>query len=172
MRRTTLCAPSAEMIQAGRNSSSAPSAWRSTARGRSSARPAALGQRDHFRAPFDSHALRGDGVAQELLGLDLGDEQYEGKAALHMGEVQPEKRLAFAVEVAVTGGQPPGDQRLGKAALMEQFQCPGLHADGARGRRRLCGLVDQADGDTHAGQFQGGRQAGWASTDDQNKVGH
>ena len=173
MRRTTLCAPSAEMIQDG-------SQFFQRAVGMAQHGPGkivgpgrrSLGQRDHFRAPFDGHALRGDCVAQERLGLDLRDEQYEGEAALHMSEIQPEKRLAFAVKLAATGGQPPGDQRLSKAALMQQFQCPGLHADGARGRRRLCGLVDQADGDTHAGQFQGGSEAGGASTDDQNKVGH
>ena len=89
--------------------------------------------------------MPGDGLAQELLGFDLGDEEDVGKAALDMGEVEPEQRLALAVEIAVAGGQAAGDQRLGQAALVEKFERPRLNADGARGRRRLRGLLDQSD---------------------------
>ena len=131
-----------------------------------------LRQPNQLNAAFDPDPLLLDRRAQDTLGLGLRDEQEVVIAAVDPREVEPKDALASAIEAGGKAGVAQPDHLVRQAAQLEQFQRARLYADGTGGRRGSGLLVDDADWDSEAGQFQRGRQSGRPGTHNQDSVWH
>ena len=131
-----------------------------------------LRQPNELDAALDPDPLLLDRRAQDALGLGLRNEQEVVIAAVDPREVEPKDALASAIEAGGEAGVAEPDHLVRQAAQLEQLQRARLYADGT-GRRRGGGLlVDDADGDAQAGQFQRGRQSGWPGAHNQDSIRH
>jgi hypothetical protein len=93
-------------------------------------------------------------------------------AAVDPREVEAKGALASAIEAGGKAGVAKPDHLVCQAAQLEQLQRARLHPDGPGSR---CGgglLVDDANGDAEAGQFQRGCQSGWPGAHDQDSIRH
>jgi hypothetical protein len=103
--------------------------------------------------------------------LVLGEDLQKG-IGRHAGSqrAQRNRRLAHALdpEIARKDLMPPGDDGVREIELPVEFERAGLHGDGARGRPRLGGLVDDPDLDAQLRQPKRQHEPGRARARDQN----
>ena len=131
-----------------------------------------LRQPNQLDAALDPDPLLLDRRAQDALGLGLRNEQEVVIAAVDPREVESKDALAPAIEAGGEAGVAEPDHLVRQAAQLEQLQRARLYADGTGSR---CGgglLVDDANGDAEAGQFQRGCQSGWPGAHNQDSIRH
>ena len=135
-------------------------------------RACVLRQADQLHSPLDRHALLFACGAQDPFRLGLGKQEDIVITAGDPREVHAEKAFSVAIDAASETAIPQSNHLLGKPSLFQQLQGPRLHADRPRSCPGSGQLVDDANTNSQARQFQGSRQPGRPGTHDQHRVRH
>ena len=135
-----------------------------------------LGEPDQLDAPFDRRSAGGEVLAEDGLGLRLGEEQQERKARVVQADVEQGRTRGSgpAVHLQLDGGVAPLDHGVGKAEPAEHLQRPRLDGE----RPGLVDPVELAVDEPEPGaerlELRRQGQAGRAGADDQDvdRFGH
>src|SRR5690348_638518 len=127
-----------------------------------------LDESDQLSPVFDYHVLTGKLLPQHPLQLSLAGQQHMPAMIRVPGELDLAEQPACTVDGGV-GDPAAGRKRLrAEPALLEEFRCQRVDDQDPRRGRRAGPLVDEADRDPQAREFQGRRQPGETRADDQH----